>query len=183
MRDHQSRQSPHPRKQFIKDLTAFINEWRSVTHDIMLNLDAIEILGKELQGISKLMQECGLVDLLSAPGVGPKEQLQDTYRQGANCHIDFMLGTQRVHSSIHWSGTLEYIDRIMSDHWGLYIDLDPVKLFGGNTDNPVAAASCGFTSKNEKKTKEYLNQLDKYFTDHNVCVRIDKLIADAARLT
>jgi hypothetical protein len=94
MRDHQARQSPHPRKQFIKDLIAFINKWRSVTHEIMLNLDAIEILGKELQGISKLMQACGLVDLLSAPGVGPEEQLQHTYRWGANCHIHFMLGTQ-----------------------------------------------------------------------------------------
>jgi hypothetical protein len=39
MREHQSRQSPHPRKQFIKDLIEFINEKRSVDHDIMLNLD------------------------------------------------------------------------------------------------------------------------------------------------
>jgi hypothetical protein len=54
MRDRQSRQSPHPRKQ-IKDLIAFINEWRSVTHDIMLNFDANEILGEESQWISKLM--------------------------------------------------------------------------------------------------------------------------------
>ena len=37
-RDCQSRQSSHPGKQFIKDLIAFINEWRSVSHDIMLNL-------------------------------------------------------------------------------------------------------------------------------------------------
>jgi hypothetical protein len=61
--------------------------------------------------------------------------------------------------------------------------IQPVKLFGGNTDNPVAASSHGFTSKNEKMAIEYLNQLDKYFTDHNVCDRIDKLIADAPRLT
>ena len=80
MRDRQSRQSPHPRRQFIKDLITFINDKRSVNHDIMLNLDANEILGEETQGISKLMRECGLVDLLDMSGMGPEEQLQDTYR-------------------------------------------------------------------------------------------------------
>jgi hypothetical protein len=80
MRDRQSRQSPHPRKQFIKDLITFINDKRSVNHDIMLNLDANENLGKEMQGISKLMRECGLVDLLDMLGISPDEQLQDTYQ-------------------------------------------------------------------------------------------------------
>jgi hypothetical protein len=68
MRDCQSRQSPHPRKQFIKDQIEFINEKRSANHDIMLNLDANKILGEEMQGISKLMRECGLVDLLDING-------------------------------------------------------------------------------------------------------------------
>jgi hypothetical protein len=183
MREHQSRQSPHPRKQFIKDLIEFINEKRSVDHDIMLNLDANKTLGKETQGISKLMRECGLVNLLDILGMGPEGQLQDTYRRGTSCHIDFMLGTARVHLSIRCSGALEYNDRIVSDHRGLYVDLDPMILFGGNTYDPVAASSCGFTSKNKKKTKAYLDNLDKYFIDHKICERINKLIEDVTRMT
>jgi hypothetical protein len=35
----------------------------------------------------------------------------------------------------------------------MYVDLDAVSLFGGATDDQVAASSKGFTSKNEKKTK------------------------------
>jgi hypothetical protein len=62
----------------------FINDKRSVNHDIMLNLDANESLGKETQGISKFMRECGLVDLLDMPGIRPDEQLQDTYQRGTN---------------------------------------------------------------------------------------------------
>jgi hypothetical protein len=42
-----------------------------------------------------------------------------------------MLGTARVHSSIRRSGALEYNDGIVSDHRGLYVDLDPMILFGG----------------------------------------------------
>jgi hypothetical protein len=64
---------------------------------------------------------------------------------------------------------LEYNDDIVSDHRGLYVDLDPVSIFGGMTDDPVSASSCGFTSKNEKKTEKYLNELKKYFKDHKIC--------------
>jgi hypothetical protein len=94
-----------------------------------------------------------------------------------------MLGTQHVHSSIRCSGALEYNDGIVSDHWGLYVDLDPKILFGGNMDDLVAASSHGSTSKNEKKTMAYLDHLDKYFLDHKICKRINKLIEDAPRMT
>jgi hypothetical protein len=63
------------------------------------------------------------------------------------------------------------------------VDLDPTVLFGGNTDDPVAASSRGFTSKNAKKTEVYLNHLEKYFEDHKICSRIDKLVEDTPTLT
>jgi hypothetical protein len=94
-----------------------------------------------------------------------------------------MLSTARVHLSIRRSGALEYNDGIVSDHWGLYINLDPMILFGGNTDDPVVASSLEFTSKNEKKTRAYLDNLDKYFIDHKICEQINKLIEDAPRMT
>jgi hypothetical protein len=71
----------------------------------------------------------------------------------------------------------------MSDHHGMYVDLDAASLFGGNTDNQVAASSQGFTSKNEKKTKKYLDELNKYFVDHKIDSQIDLLLEDAPRLT
>jgi hypothetical protein len=71
----------------------------------------------------------------------------------------------------------------MSDHRGMYVDLDAASLFGGATDDQVAASSRGFTSKNEKKTKKYLDELNKYFVDHKIDSQIDLLVADAPRLT
>lgn len=47
--------------------------------------------------------------------------------------------------SVQRSGALEYNDGIVSDHRGLYVDLDSAILFGGATDDPVAASSRGFT--------------------------------------
>jgi hypothetical protein len=87
--------------------------------------------------------------------------------------------------SIQVSGVVE--------HWNTMMGLSPTigdsmltwpnNTVGGNTDNPVAASSRGFISKNKKKTKSYLDHLDKYFLDHKICKRIDKLIKDAPRVT
>jgi hypothetical protein len=71
----------------------------------------------------------------------------------------------------------------MSDHHGMYVDLDAASLFGGATDDQVAASSRGFTSKNEKKTKKCLDELGKYFLDHKIDSRIDLLMEDAPRIT
>jgi hypothetical protein len=84
MWDQQSRKSPNPRKQFIKDLIMFINEKRDRQHDIILNLDANEVLGEESQGIAKLMWECDLMDLLDMPELEFDHQLKDTYWRGKN---------------------------------------------------------------------------------------------------
>jgi hypothetical protein len=51
-----SSRNHHPRKQFNKDLIRFINDWRRLNLDIILNLDANEALGEESQGIILKLQ-------------------------------------------------------------------------------------------------------------------------------
>ncbi len=79
MRDQQSKSSPNPRKQFVKDLIEFINTKQSMHHVIILSLDTNAVLGEESQGIAKIMQECDLIDLLDMPEWDPECQLMDTY--------------------------------------------------------------------------------------------------------
>jgi hypothetical protein len=100
------------------------------------------------------MRECNLVDLHNIPGMEPEQQLQDTYQRGNKRQIDFMFGTPWIQTCVQRRGALEYNDGIVSDHHGMYVDLDAASLFGGATDDQVAASSRGFTSKNEKKTKK-----------------------------
>jgi hypothetical protein len=104
----------------------------------------------------------------------PEQQLQDTYRRETKQWIDFMLGIPWIQMCVQSQGALEYNDSIMLDHHGLYVNLDTALLFGGTTDNQVASSSRGFISKNEKKTKKYLDELDNYFIDHNIDSRIDR---------
>lgn len=63
------------------------------------------------------------------------------------------------------------------------LGLDPAVLFGGSTDDPVAVSSHGFTSKNAKKSKAYLDHPDKYFIDHKITAWIEKLVEDAPTFT
>ena len=62
------------------------------------------------------------------------------------------------------------------------MDLDPIQLFGGNQHDPASASSHAFTSKNEKKVTEYLDDLEKYLKDHKVVECVDWLIEEAPRL-
>jgi hypothetical protein len=117
------------------------------------------------------------------PGMDLDQHFQDTYRRGNKRWIDFMLGTPKIRECVQRRGALEYNDSIVSDHRGMFIDLNAASLFGGATDDHVAASSRGFTSKNEKKVKKYLDDLDKNFVDHKICSRIDSLAEEAPTLT
>jgi hypothetical protein len=48
-----------------------------------------------------------MVDLLDKQELEHEDQLKDTYQRGTNWHIDFMLGTQRIQTSVCQCGALE----------------------------------------------------------------------------
>jgi hypothetical protein len=76
MRDCQSKQSPNPRQQFINDLIIYVKAKQSSNHDIILSLDANEVIGEESIGIAKLIRDCSLHDIMDQD---PNNQLKDTY--------------------------------------------------------------------------------------------------------
>jgi hypothetical protein len=71
----------------------------------------------------------------------------------------------------------------VSDHRGLFLDFDPHLLFGGNASDPVSLSSRGFTSKNDKKVTEYVNSLERYWLDHCIPDRIQRLSLAAPNIT
>jgi hypothetical protein len=94
MRDQQSKTNPHPRQHFITDMISFVKEKQCQNHDIILSLDANEVIGEDSAGLSKLIRDCRLSDLLDIPDLDPEEQLKDTFQHGNNRRIDYMLGSQ-----------------------------------------------------------------------------------------
>lgn len=87
-------QNPNPRLSFINDLMLHFTRW-SVTQDdyIILMIDANEQLGKERNGINKLVEKLKLVDALST---FHKSQCKiPTYIQGSS-RIDYIFVTRNV---------------------------------------------------------------------------------------
>jgi hypothetical protein len=79
MPDHQSKQSPNPRQQFINDLIIYVKAKQCLNNDIILSLDANNIIGEESIGIAKLIRDCRLYDIMDLPDQDPDNQLKDTY--------------------------------------------------------------------------------------------------------
>jgi hypothetical protein len=76
----QSKQSPNPCQQFINDLIFYVKAKESLNHDIILSLDANEVIEEESIGIAKLIRDCGLHDIMDLPDQDPDNQLKATYR-------------------------------------------------------------------------------------------------------
>jgi hypothetical protein len=72
------------------DLIAYVEAKQWLHHDIILSLDANEVLGEESIGIATLMWDCCLYDIMDIPEMDPDDQLKDTYHQEKNCHIDYI---------------------------------------------------------------------------------------------
>ncbi len=170
---------PNVRRQFIVDICIFINKLQHEGFEILLSLDANEILGQDITyGIQHLMSECSLTDLHRlGPEVPPA-----TYKYGTARTIDFMLGSPNISDSVRRAGYLAYDDGIFSKHRGLFVDLDFHQLMG-----PMAAISPPqsrrLRSEDQPSVDRYVDAFKDYADDHNLWQRVEDLVVAASTLS
>lgn len=179
LRDRQSIDYPTPRKQFILDLIEFVRKKQEQNHEILICLDANEIMGDDSCGIAKVLRDCHLFDVFDEKEPDIEKRLKDTYRRGKDRRIDFILASRNVVDTVTRCGALSYNHGIASDHRGMFVDIDFARLLGGQIQDPVAPASRGFTSKNKKRCRLLLKHLNRYFEDHRVEHRVNDLVQRA----
>jgi hypothetical protein len=160
----------------------FINQKWSKNHEIILKLDANEALGEESRGIAKLMRECNLVDLHDIPEMEWNSNSKTpTNKETSDRLISCLAHHGYKHAyndEEHWS-TMMVLCQTNVGCMLIWMQCQYLEVL------PMikAASSRGFTSKNEKKTKKYLDELDKDFLDHKIDSRIDLLMEDAPHIT
>ena len=146
---------PNVRKQFITDLTSFVNELQDAGHEIIVSLDANENLGQDsAHGIRHLLEECSSTDLHC---LGP-DSLPATYKYGLDRKIDYMLGTPAVAQCVRCAGFLAYNNGIFSKHRGLFIDIDFNELMG-SVDAIQPTPARGLNSENQVSVDRYLEAI------------------------
>jgi hypothetical protein len=81
-----------PKAAFRRDLQKHIQQSQSAGHDIILTGDFNETLGQDLDGLTKVISSCNLVDVMSARH---PETLHVTYSRGRRC-LDYVFVSPRI---------------------------------------------------------------------------------------
>ena len=131
------------------DLQTFIQSCVGQTHHILLMWDANSTLHDP--DIQAFMTACQFHNLQS----GCKSTIPiNTSAHG--CHIDFLLGTNLLHSVLRKSRILNFHDSPQSNHRALFADFDEQALFQGTTSDPTAPSQRLLRLNNPTQCKTYL---------------------------
>ena len=130
-------ESPDPRSQTIVDLQAFIQHRLDQQEEIILSIDANEIIEHQKHqknSISSMITSLGLINL------------SDTLPQKFESHrggrlIDFCLISPNLSSAIESFGYLPYDQITSTDHRLMFLDLNIQELFNHKPDSPMLHSS------------------------------------------
>ena len=127
---HFNNSSPHPRDAMLANLTSYIQSLQHQQHQILLMWDANSTLADP--DIQAFMATCNLYNL--------QHRCKSTIpinTSARGCHIDFLLGTELLHTSLHHCGILNFNDSPLSDHRALFADFNETAIFQSSKTNPT----------------------------------------------
>ena len=143
-----------PRDAFRRDLSVCIKEYQKNGFDILLTGDFNEVFGSESDGMSKIANETGLIDMMAKhnPSTPPA-----TYARGAK-RLDYALASPAISEALVAAGYEAFDSRIPSDHRGYFFDFDTAKLFGSDTQELETRTRRILQTCNAKQVTEYIRQ-------------------------
>ena len=159
-----NRPDPHKiRHHHTADMVAFVKECQREGELVVVGGDFNETIGDDPGGLTRLCSECGLQDpVFERHGCTGFS----THIDGSRC-IDYILMDPELMSSVEACGYEPYGTRIVSDHRGVYVDVNESLFFGNATVPPPTMNHRAYNSKNIKQTKSYFEHMKKHLEDHN----------------
>jgi hypothetical protein len=155
LRKMASPRNPDPRQQFVTDLIKLVKNWQDENSEIIIGIDANDPMDTPNTDIFRLLQETTLTTLhkdIEAPA---------TYARGKTC-IDFILGTPKIAHATKSKGFIPFLDGAWtSDHRALFVDIDTLALFEGDTRNLENPTKRNLYSNNNIQSKKFLTTLAK----------------------
>ena len=164
-------ESPDPRYQTIADLQAFIQHRLDQQEEIILSIDANEVIEphkQQLNSISSLITSLGLINL------------SDTLTEKFESHkggrlIDFCLISPNLLSAIESFGYLPYDHITSTDHHLMFLDLNIKELFNHKPDSPMIHSSRILKTHLIQRKTKYLKLLLKKFKQKNLLTAAQNL--------
>ena len=125
---------------------------------------------------AEFISMCSLSDLHSnAPA-------PSTYIGAADRRIDFIYGRHTVQQSLLRSGTLSYHEGPQSDHRSLFVDLN-LEYMQFPEERAQPGSSRALHTGNPELVASYHESLLKYYMDHSMVQRIDKLYTEYKKMS
>ena len=160
-----------PREAFRRDLLLCVKEYQHAGFNILMTGDFNEVLGSDFDGMSKIANEAGLIDLMAKHNTSPPPA---TYSRGAT-RIDYALASPSVSAALVSAGYEAFDTRIPSDHRGYFFDFDTSKLFGSETQELETRTRRILHTSNAKQVTEYIRQKHKLLLQCDAFNRTNKL--------
>ena len=170
----QGRLNPHDlRKHHSDDLVKFVKDCQTRGELIVVAGDLNEVMGDETDGLTRLCSQCDLVD-----AVLDKHQATNfkTYERGQKV-LDYILVDPVLLPSIQACGYEPFKVRIISDHRGVYIDVNTNMMFGDRINNLLPMELRDINSKKAFQISPYFDHKNQHLHDHNWFAKVEKVQA------
>ena len=143
-----------PRNAFKRDLRSYLTKCKQRGHEILLLGDFNESIDGNFNGMSKLVADFHLVDLMRGRS---NQAFPATYSRG-RLRLDYGLATKRVADALVAAGYEPFNERFPTDHRAYYFDLETEKLFGLQTQVLANAPLRMMHATNAKQVTYYLKE-------------------------
>jgi hypothetical protein len=148
---------PDPRQQLLDDLAKLINQYNRQNDKTIIMMDANEGLYNTNSKISTFLAQTQLIQLINNPQYYPP-----THKRGSQC-IDFIFGSPYLQDHIHQSGITPYFEDPypLTDHRGLFIDIDTLGLFGASLHTPLTPIPKRLSSLSKPMILKFIYKLEE----------------------
>ena len=150
----------------LADLTSYIQSLQHQQHQILLMWDANSTLADPDTQV--FMATCHLYDLQHRG-----KSIIPIKSSTRGRHIDVLLDTELLHTSLRHCGILNLNDSPLNEHWALFADFDETAIFQSSTTNPTLPSQQLLWINNPTLCQKYIKLVKTYFTQHKVEERSD----------
>jgi hypothetical protein len=149
--------TPNPRQQLLTDLASVIQNFNRNNDSTIIMMDANEGLYNQNSKLTTFLATTNLTPLIENP-----QHYPPTHKRGQQC-IDFIFGSPNLQTYILASGITAFYEHPwpLTDHRGLFIDIDILGLFGASLHTPLPTPPKRLSSLSRPMIQKFINKLEQ----------------------
>jgi hypothetical protein len=154
-----------------KDLIQFVKERQANGEAVVIIGDLNEVIGEDLSGMTRLISECNLVDVVARNHLAAGFS---TYQRGRKI-IDYCLVDTTLIPMIAKCGYEPFNAHILSDHRGIFVDFSTSNLFRGGVQPLAPMPLRDLSTKRPHQIPHYFEEKQQYLQECGWFDRITEL--------